>query len=97
MGMVVKLAQSVRPFFLFLALPYSVQALTYIFQIRLACVSNGSFPYPRTFADHYFFSDRDSGKWNLDPEQTQKRRNLFYELLTYDSWQVSWNEYYHQR
>ncbi|KAF8801279.1 hypothetical protein BYT27DRAFT_7235766 [Phlegmacium glaucopus] len=30
---------------------------------------------------------RDSGKWNLDPEQTQKRRNLFCELLTYDSWQ----------
>ncbi|KAF9478291.1 hypothetical protein BDN70DRAFT_880170 [Pholiota conissans] len=30
---------------------------------------------------------RDSGKWNLDPEQTRKRRELFYELLTYDSWQ----------
>ncbi|KAF8159767.1 fungal-specific transcription factor domain-containing protein [Crassisporium funariophilum] len=30
---------------------------------------------------------RDSGKWNLDAEQTQKRRELFYELLTYDSWQ----------
>jgi hypothetical protein len=35
-----------------------------------------------------YFSDRDSGKWNLDPEQTRKRRELFYELLTYDSWQV---------
>jgi len=34
--------------------------------------------------------DRDSGKWNLNPEQTQKRRELFYELLTYDSWQVGW-------
>ncbi|KDR67949.1 hypothetical protein GALMADRAFT_161257 [Galerina marginata CBS 339.88] len=30
---------------------------------------------------------RDSGKWKLEPEQTQKRRELFYELLTYDSWQ----------
>ncbi|KAF8998585.1 fungal-specific transcription factor domain-containing protein [Cyathus striatus] len=30
---------------------------------------------------------RDSGKWKLDPEETQKRRRLFYELLTYDSWQ----------
>ncbi|RDB15770.1 putative transcriptional regulatory protein C1F7.11c [Hypsizygus marmoreus] len=30
---------------------------------------------------------RDSGKWNLDPEETHKRRELFYELLTYDSWQ----------
>jgi hypothetical protein len=32
--------------------------------------------------------DRDSGKWNLDPTETHKRRELFYELLTYDSWQV---------
>ncbi|KAJ2923910.1 hypothetical protein H1R20_g13194, partial [Candolleomyces eurysporus] len=31
--------------------------------------------------------DRDSGKWKLDPEETQKRRELFYEILTYDSWQ----------
>ncbi|GLB43428.1 putative fungal specific transcription factor [Lyophyllum shimeji] len=30
---------------------------------------------------------RDSGKWNLDPGEAQKRRELFYELLTYDSWQ----------
>ncbi|KAF5336144.1 hypothetical protein D9611_006191 [Ephemerocybe angulata] len=30
---------------------------------------------------------RDSGKWKLDPEETQKRRELFYEILTYDSWQ----------
>ncbi|KXN89389.1 hypothetical protein AN958_05762 [Leucoagaricus sp. SymC.cos] len=33
------------------------------------------------------YQDRDSGKWNLNPEETQKRRALFYELLTYDSWQ----------
>ncbi|TEB21845.1 hypothetical protein FA13DRAFT_1819353 [Coprinellus micaceus] len=30
---------------------------------------------------------RDSGKWKLDPEETQKRRELFYEILTYDMWQ----------
>ncbi|EKM81972.1 hypothetical protein AGABI1DRAFT_70548 [Agaricus bisporus var. burnettii JB137-S8] len=30
---------------------------------------------------------RDSGKWKLNPEETLKRRALFYELLTYDSWQ----------
>ncbi|KAG5715994.1 hypothetical protein E4T56_gene2317 [Termitomyces sp. T112] len=30
---------------------------------------------------------RDSGKWKLDSVETQKRRELFYELLTYDSWQ----------
>lgn len=30
---------------------------------------------------------RDSGKWKLDPVETQKRRELFYEIVTYDSWQ----------
>ncbi|KAH9946504.1 hypothetical protein B0H21DRAFT_743137 [Amylocystis lapponica] len=30
---------------------------------------------------------RDSGKWNLGPEETFRRRSLFYELFTYDSWQ----------
>ncbi|KAF9443665.1 hypothetical protein P691DRAFT_737567 [Macrolepiota fuliginosa MF-IS2] len=30
---------------------------------------------------------RDSGKWNVNAEETHKRRELFYELLTYDSWQ----------
>ena len=34
-------------------------------------------------------ADRDGGKWKLDAEKTQRRRELFYELLTYDSWQVS--------
>jgi hypothetical protein len=26
---------------------------------------------------------------DVEPEETQKRRELFYELFTYDSWQVS--------
>ncbi|EMD39039.1 hypothetical protein CERSUDRAFT_133798 [Gelatoporia subvermispora B] len=30
---------------------------------------------------------RDSGKWNLKSEETFRRRSLFYELYTYDSWQ----------
>ncbi|KAF8630740.1 hypothetical protein AX17_005335 [Amanita inopinata Kibby_2008] len=30
---------------------------------------------------------RDSELWSLNPEETQRRRELFYELLTYDSWQ----------
>ncbi|KAK2465637.1 hypothetical protein APHAL10511_002181 [Amanita phalloides] len=30
---------------------------------------------------------RDSVRWNLDPEDTQKRRKLFYEVYTYDLWQ----------
>lgn len=33
-------------------------------------------------------TDRDSGRWKLEKDKTQKRRELFYELLTYDSWQV---------
>ncbi|EIW58718.1 uncharacterized protein TRAVEDRAFT_149071 [Trametes versicolor FP-101664 SS1] len=30
---------------------------------------------------------RDSGRWNLDSKETFRRRSLFYELYTYDSWQ----------
>lgn len=30
---------------------------------------------------------RDSGRWKLEKYETQRRRELFYELLTYDSWQ----------
>ncbi|KAJ6485924.1 fungal-specific transcription factor domain-containing protein [Mycena sanguinolenta] len=30
---------------------------------------------------------RDSGRWKVDPIETQKRRELFWELYTYDSWQ----------
>ena len=31
--------------------------------------------------------DRDSGKWKVDSAETQRRRELFWELFTYDSWQ----------
>ncbi|KAH9479629.1 putative transcriptional regulatory protein C1F7.11c [Psilocybe cubensis] len=30
---------------------------------------------------------RDSGKWKVDPVETARRRELFWELFTYDSWQ----------
>ncbi|KIP05474.1 hypothetical protein PHLGIDRAFT_108161 [Phlebiopsis gigantea 11061_1 CR5-6] len=30
---------------------------------------------------------RDGGKWNLDPEEAFRRRSLFWEVYTYDSWQ----------
>ncbi|KXN81523.1 hypothetical protein AN958_04460 [Leucoagaricus sp. SymC.cos] len=30
---------------------------------------------------------RDSGRWKVDPAETQRRRELFWELFTYDSWQ----------
>lgn len=35
-------------------------------------------------------TDRDSGKWNLGLEETYRRRSLFWEIYTYDSWQVQW-------
>ncbi|KAI0296030.1 hypothetical protein BC826DRAFT_1006878 [Russula brevipes] len=31
--------------------------------------------------------NRDSGRWGLDPEETYRRRALFWEIYTYDSWQ----------
>lgn len=31
--------------------------------------------------------DRDSGRWKVDGIETQRRRELFWELFTYDSWQ----------
>ncbi|KAH6916246.1 fungal-specific transcription factor domain-containing protein [Coprinopsis sp. MPI-PUGE-AT-0042] len=30
---------------------------------------------------------RDSGRWGVDPGETQRRREIFWELFTYDSWQ----------
>lgn len=33
--------------------------------------------------------DRDTGRWKLDPAETQRRRELFWELYVQDSWQVS--------
>ncbi|KAJ8522709.1 hypothetical protein ONZ45_g713 [Pleurotus djamor] len=30
---------------------------------------------------------RDSGRWGVDQKETQRRRELFWELYTYDSWQ----------
>jgi hypothetical protein len=33
--------------------------------------------------------DRDAARWNLDEAETARRRQLFWELYTYDTWQVS--------
>jgi len=33
-------------------------------------------------------TDRDTGRWKLDPTETQRRREAFWELYVYDSWQV---------
>lgn len=32
-------------------------------------------------------ADRDSGRWKVESLETQHRRELFWELFTYDSWQ----------
>jgi hypothetical protein len=37
----------------------------------------------------HFFVDMDSGKFKVDNVEAQRRRELFWELFTYDSWQ-SW-------
>lgn len=35
-----------------------------------------------------FLTDRDSGKWKVDTVETQRRRELFWEIFTHDSWQT---------
>lgn len=44
----------------------------------LVTISNGIHPIP---------VDRDTGRWKLDPSETQRRREIFWELYVYDSWQ----------
>ena len=39
------------------------------------------------------YTDRDSGRWKVDPTETQRRRELFWELYTYDSWQACRNHH----
>ena len=34
-------------------------------------------------------TERDSAPWNLDPQEVQRRRALFWEMYTWDSWAVS--------
>ena len=43
---------------------------------------NGNYTHGSTY------SDRDSTRWNLDADETQKRRELMWEIYVYDSWQV---------
>jgi hypothetical protein len=33
-------------------------------------------------------ADRDTGRWKLDLTETQRRREVFWELFVYDSWQA---------
>lgn len=45
-------------------------------------------PLTRSLIHH---TDRDPSKWGVDQKETLRRRELFWELYTYDSWQVSGN------
>lgn len=38
-------------------------------------------------------TDRDPSRWGVDQKETLRRRELFWELYTYDSWQVSGKGY----
>ena len=40
----------------------------------------------------FYFLDRDSTRWRIEETETQTRRETFWELYTYDSWQVSVSE-----
>lgn len=33
--------------------------------------------------------ERDSGSWKLEEEEVQRRRNIFWECITWDCWAVS--------
>jgi hypothetical protein len=39
---------------------------------------------PKSF---FYPADRDTGRWKLDLNETQRRREVFWELYVYDSWQ----------
>lgn len=77
MGLVVKLAHSVcSSSFLTYFTSDSCHRLDYVsiyFRVETECLC---------------FIDRDSGRWNLDADETHRRRCLLYEIYTYDSWQV---------
>lgn len=87
-GMITKLAQSVSVAFLPLGLLVNFAIL--IPQIGLRKLSY----FLLTLAKHifiHFLVDRDIRKWRVDAEQSQQseqRRDLFYEVFTFDSWQV---------
>lgn len=85
MGIAVKVGQSVGYFctssfiiFLISMWPRSLDWTAYVFLPE---------SYPLEPFLHFLSADRDSGRWKVDPIETQRRRELFWELFTYDSWQ----------
>lgn len=85
MGLAVKLAQSVSP----------ISFLMWLSRLKFAMRQVGLRRFLHTFAvtrSQHPISDRDSGKWSLGPEETQRRRSLMWELHTYDCWQVGFQQ-----
>ncbi|KAG6844556.1 hypothetical protein H0H87_005976 [Tephrocybe sp. NHM501043] len=80
---------------------YNLEAEKYHQLARAALFSNSIFDEPTLNAVQALVSllnyhmdlkliefwDRDSGRWKVDTLETQHRRELFWELFTYDSWQ----------
>lgn len=61
-------------------LPLLSDRTSWVFQI----------PFKRQLLSEFVQSpvDRDTGRWKLDPSETQRRRETFWELYVYDSWQA---------
>ncbi|KIK61560.1 hypothetical protein GYMLUDRAFT_96415 [Collybiopsis luxurians FD-317 M1] len=86
MGVVVKLSQSVSQN----RTRISADLYAHVHNvIRLDSVSLYGFRYGNSNLMHDRLSslDRDSGKWNLNSDETLRRRCLLWEIFTYDSWQ----------
>jgi len=79
-------------------IPFSLDRSSYVFISPWTLRNRTSDTvYPLLFpprASHHlpFFlirTERDSAPWNLDPQEVQRRRALFWEMYTWDSWAVS--------
>jgi hypothetical protein len=74
MGIAVKVAQSVR-----YTISVSLRLRSRTVVCRLGYVrGNGSENAP--LLTPFLFLDRDSGRWKVDPIETQRRRELFWEV-----------------
>lgn len=87
MGMAVKLAQSVSRF---VNRSHWAYSLTF-FPPRSDFVSRiaKSRVWGQLLILSFYPADRDTGRWKLDLAETQRRREVFWELYVYDSWQAS--------
>lgn len=87
MGLAIRVGQSVSQS------PASTQDIFHMYfllQIGLRTFNSHSL-LSIVYGSHLFWLclDRDSGRWNVGITETQRRRELFWEMFTYDSLQVS--------